>query len=294
MAVALSPLKSILRHTTNTMPALVRTRTPSPNTLATHIPDLKVVGFPHSPVTSISRPLEAAELWPLYHFETHALACHACHKPYEVHRAGERLCSTGHTLAQDVTSLVFSSGNGKHIWSASATETSDHMVRVELPEGYVHVHSLLRAIERSQRHPRQRPIVSFNKSHRSNLREPREERYHTKVHNRGRNHDVQVTLPRREQPQQPSRKLAHEVAGEHSHTVRRTPIIVNWPTHAIHESPVPTSDRVPDLVFDEPVTYTSASSATKIQRRQSINEGAYHTDERRPSRRHVRHSGFWA
>lgn len=104
-----------------------------------------------APVTmsaqATSRHPTNAQLWTLHHFETHAIACPSCHHPYHVHRAGEKLCRTGRHLAESAADLL-RAGERK----------------VKVPESYQQVKSLEKAMQRSERHPRQAPIVRVFRS----------------------------------------------------------------------------------------------------------------------------------
>lgn len=120
------------------------------------------VGFYEDPVESFSRPVNTAESWAAYYFETHARKCDYCHKPYEVHRNHEQLCDVGHRLAQDVARYIYNKSDGA---TYSTVEEDNKLVRVEIPAGYVEVSSLLKAIERSLRHRSRKPFVSMDRSY---------------------------------------------------------------------------------------------------------------------------------
>ncbi|KAF2825345.1 hypothetical protein CC86DRAFT_42307 [Ophiobolus disseminans] len=122
----------------------------------------RVVGFHTDPVEGVSRPVNTAESWAAYHFETHARKCAYCHNPYEVHRNREQLCEAGHRLAQEVTRFIYNKVDGN---TYSTVEEDSKPVRVELPVGYVEVTSLLKAIERSLRHRSRRSFVSMDRSY---------------------------------------------------------------------------------------------------------------------------------
>ncbi|KAF2802716.1 uncharacterized protein BDZ99DRAFT_468696 [Mytilinidion resinicola] len=127
------------------------------------------VGFPSEPVTSVLRPVNSAESWAAYNFESHARKCAYCHNPYEVHRSHEQLCDVGHRLAQDVAHFLYINAEGESF----ATEKEDHkVVRVEIPVGYDEVRGLLKAIERSLRHRSRRPFVSMDRTYYVSARVP--------------------------------------------------------------------------------------------------------------------------
>ena len=112
-------------------------------------------------VTGSSRPLTPTEAWSFYHFETHARGCPECYDPYKVMLAGNRLCSTGHALAQDVLIHVFSQEGQVY-----STKKDDHkLVRVEIQPGYNHTRNLLTSIERHLRAQRTVPIISYDKTY---------------------------------------------------------------------------------------------------------------------------------
>lgn len=142
------------------MPSLARTY-PSPIEVLAEVGGLpadKMVGFPPSPVTGISRPLSREERWAMYHFEMHARECGHCADPYRVHKAGRQLCADGHRLAHAVAAYLFRRDG--FVYSSTETD-SVKLVRVEIPDHYDNVGGLLKALERSlrrhqRRHERQR------------------------------------------------------------------------------------------------------------------------------------------
>jgi hypothetical protein len=148
--------RSILKHSTTTMPYLSSTK---PTVIHSSPKKERVVGFYEDPVEGVSRPVNTSESWAAYHFETHARKCAYCHNPYEVHRKREQLCDVGHRLAQEVTRFIYNKADGN---TYSTTEEEHKPVRVEIPAGYVEVSSLLRAIERSIRHRSRRAFVSMD------------------------------------------------------------------------------------------------------------------------------------
>lgn len=122
----------------------------------------RVVGFPASPVTGISRPVNDNETWVLYNFEAHARKCSYCHNPYEVYRSGAQLCEPGHELARDVAVFLYNKQDGN---TYSAQEEEYQRVRVEIPIGYDEARSLLRAMERSLRHRSRQPLLSYDRTY---------------------------------------------------------------------------------------------------------------------------------
>lgn len=122
----------------------------------------RIVGFHRDPVASVSRPVNTAESWAAYHFESHACKCAYCHNPYEVHRNRQQLCEHGHRLAQEVVRYIYNKSDGE---TYSTIEEENKVVRVEVPAGYVEVHSLLKAVERSLRHRSRTPFVSMDRSY---------------------------------------------------------------------------------------------------------------------------------
>ncbi|KAL5118607.1 hypothetical protein ACEQ8H_003458 [Pleosporales sp. CAS-2024a] len=127
------------------------------------------VGFYQDPVEGVSRPVNTAESWAAYHFETHARKCAYCHDAYEVHRSRDQLCDVGHRLAQEVARFIYNKSDGK---TYSTVEEDHKPVRVEIPAGYVEVSSLLKAIERSLRHRSRRSFVSMDSSYYVSPRTP--------------------------------------------------------------------------------------------------------------------------
>ncbi|KAH8707546.1 hypothetical protein GQ44DRAFT_743290 [Phaeosphaeriaceae sp. PMI808] len=122
----------------------------------------RVVGFHKDPVEGVSRPVNTAESWAAYHFETHARKCAYCHNPLEVHRNRDQLCDAGHRLAQEVARFIYNETDG----NTYSTQEEDHKpVRVEIPAGYVEVSSLLKAIERSLRQRSRRSFVSMDRTY---------------------------------------------------------------------------------------------------------------------------------
>ncbi|KAL9055797.1 MAG: hypothetical protein Q9162_003331 [Coniocarpon cinnabarinum] len=135
----------------------------TPSSPVTTPPTVRRVSFPdtESPVTSMSRPLNNAELWPLYHFEQHARACRDCFNPYAVHKEGKSLCTTGQDQGATVAQIIYSKCDGQDIFAVS-DRSMEEITRVELPRQYVQVRSLLRAVERivkARRRPERRKVV---------------------------------------------------------------------------------------------------------------------------------------
>ncbi|KAI9666089.1 MAG: hypothetical protein M1821_004024 [Bathelium mastoideum] len=112
-------------------------------------------------VTGVTRPMHGSEAWALYQFEKHAQRCGSCYRPYEVHKNGGQLCERGHSLAQGVASQLYMDRN-RVVYSHSIED--EQLVRVEVPQGFEHSLQLLRAVERSRRHRRRGPFVSFDNS----------------------------------------------------------------------------------------------------------------------------------
>jgi hypothetical protein len=124
--------------------------------------------FMIDPVESISRPVSNAESWAVYDFEMHARQCAYCHDPYDVHRNHDQLCEHGYRLAQEVASFMYNK-DGK---VSSTKEVDGRVVRLEIPTGYVEVHGLLRAIERSLRHRSRKPFVTLDEHYHVAPRSP--------------------------------------------------------------------------------------------------------------------------
>lgn len=121
----------------------------------------RVAGFHKDPVAGVSRPVNTAESWAAYHFETHAHKCAYCHNPSEVYQNHQQLCEVGHRLAQEVASFIYNKADGN---TYSTLQEDNKPVRVEVPAGYVEVTSLLNAIERSLRRSR-RSFVSMDRNY---------------------------------------------------------------------------------------------------------------------------------
>ena len=211
------------------MPSFFNRSHSPPKAVKTGLPDLKTVGFPPAPVTSVSRELSNYELWPLYHFERHARSCSACQDAYEVHRSGSHLCQAGHALAQDVAGLIYSRGDGTKVYAAG---DSDQLVRIEIPRGYGNVRSLLRAMERSLRHRRQTPIVSMDKNYYVAPRMVAS----SKPKSSSMQDDIQDTLHRHSSVSHSSSRHGYNSSSAHKHrhhspSNRRhhSPQIVEWP-----------------------------------------------------------------
>lgn len=124
-----------------------RSSGPAPPSRGTAYFDDRMVGFLPNPVESVCRPLSAEESWPLYYFERHARHCVHCYQPYEVHRSENRLCDRGHVLAQDVVYYFYGKA-GQHY---STSIEGGNLVLVEIPDEFVHIKGLLRAMDRTIR-----------------------------------------------------------------------------------------------------------------------------------------------
>jgi len=115
-------------------------------------PSPKQVRFAHPSTELASRPLTPQEAWSLYHFETHARACHSCD--------GRSLCATGYDLSQDVRVHVW-----KHDKQLCSTrpDSEGRWVRVEIPHGYGWTKAML-GIERTRSTEKSKPKKSTTKS----------------------------------------------------------------------------------------------------------------------------------
>lgn len=121
-------------------------------------PSPKAVRFAPRPselVTGYSRPLTTTEAWSLYHFECHARKCLTCSDPYTSSLHHNRLCSTGHALAQDVAIHVYHRGDQVY----STRKEDGNFVRVEVPHDYNRTKSLLKSLDYHVR--RKPPVVSY-------------------------------------------------------------------------------------------------------------------------------------
>jgi len=88
--------------------------------------------FAHSSNFLASRPLTPQEAWSLYHYETHARACHTCN--------GHRMCDLGYDLSQDVQVHVWKHDNQL---CSTLADSEGQWVRVEVPRGYGWTRSML-------------------------------------------------------------------------------------------------------------------------------------------------------
>jgi hypothetical protein len=112
---------------------------------------------------SVSRPLTPQEAWPLYHFETHARACHSCSNMYGP------LCDTGHNLSQEIQVLIHLQGGEP---CSTQPDSEGKWVRVEILHGYDRCKAML-GIGR-KRESNHAPIISYERESRSaRQREPR-------------------------------------------------------------------------------------------------------------------------
>ncbi len=248
-------------------PTVVHTRTVAP------APE-RTVGFPPSPVTGISRPLDTAESWALYHFEVHARGCDSCANPYEVHRSGRQLCTVGHKLAQEVAVHIYRE-DGK-IYSKA---TDNHkLVRVELPAGYNHVRGLLKAVERSLRHRRRQPFVSQDRTFYVSARLPE------------RTRPVKI-----EQPSSPtSTQHRHQHQSHHHH---------HHHSHHHHHRRHSHSRPRPEIV-DWPAEEKAKTATVEVSRRGSLYEAdiaeqrrasaRYSVEIREPNRREAQTLGYYS
>lgn len=161
--VTTSPkLRSILKNTTNSRMPYLRTTMPSVISQPSSPKMGRVAGFHKDPVAGVSRPVNTAESWAAYHFETHAHKCAYCHDASEVYRNHDQLCEVGHRLAQEVASFIYNKADGN---TYSTVDEDSKPVRVEIPSGYVEVTSLLKAIERSLRSRSRRSFVSMDRNY---------------------------------------------------------------------------------------------------------------------------------
>lgn len=250
------------------MPSFFRPRSPSPTgiRIGSGSP-AKAVAFPSglSPVTSISRQLSNEELWTLYHFESHARLCSACLDPYAVHKAHERLCSSGHRLAQAVARIIYSKNNGRDVFEASPIR-GHNAIKVEVPRDYEEVRSLLRAMERSLRHRRQSPIVSLDDS--NYAQRPKASRRLSYGEAEKSSKDDSA---RRDSPKRPS-SLRSSPKSSPSRTERRKPEIVDSPKADIsHELRIPPSSwrQSISLVHSFPPDHATTSSPPRQPQQQS-------------------------
>jgi hypothetical protein len=115
-------------------------------------PSPKQVRFAHPSTELASRPLTPQEAWSLYHFETHARACHSCD--------GRSLCPAGYGLSQDVRVHVW-----KHEKQLCSTrpDSEGRWVRVEIPHGYGWTKAML-GVERTRSSDKLKPKKSTTKS----------------------------------------------------------------------------------------------------------------------------------
>lgn len=115
-------------------------------------PSPKQVRFAHPSTELASRPLTPQEAWSLYHFETHARACHSCD--------GRSLCHVGYDLSQDVRVHVW-----KHDKQLCSTrpDSEGRWVRVEIPHGYGWTKAML-GMERTRSSDKSKPKKSTTKS----------------------------------------------------------------------------------------------------------------------------------
>ena len=115
-------------------------------------PSPKQVRFAHPSAELASRPLTPQEAWSLYHYETHARACHSCNS--------RSFCDVGYGLSQDVRVHVW-----KHDKYLCSTRPDDEgrWVRVEIPHGYGYTKAML-GVERTRSAEKPKPKKSTTKS----------------------------------------------------------------------------------------------------------------------------------
>ncbi|KAJ9620258.1 hypothetical protein H2203_008023 [Taxawa tesnikishii (nom. ined.)] len=226
-------MPSVQRQTPK--PIIVERR-PSPSSPLSSVPP-RAVRFPSTTdllITGYSRPLTTTEAWSLYRFETHALSCASCYKPYEVYKSGRQLCSTGHALAQDVAIHVYRKDG--EIYSVGDRDV--RAVRVEVPPGYDHTQGLLKAMSRGLLKRAKTPVVSHDRTYYIPSR-PRRSRdsdataeEKPKTEKKYRSHTKPAVVV---QPAQSSRGGTHDdrsIPSSSSKSRSRTkyrPIVVEWP-----------------------------------------------------------------
>ncbi|KAF2239674.1 hypothetical protein EV356DRAFT_499873 [Viridothelium virens] len=213
-------------------------------------------------VTAVIRPMVDSEAWAIYRFEEHAQRCSFCYRPYEVYRNGGQLCEHGHALAQEVASHLYKKRDGLVYSNAKEDQ---RLTNVEVPRGFEHGLSLLKAIERSLRHRRREPFVSFDRSYFVPPRVSPKISYRTQRHaSSPLRHDTYESFPEYEEHQS-----HHHRRRKHYHSSPRADF-VDWPDH---EDP---------------------SFSSKNQYRIEIIEPAYHQYAvKEPRRREYRRSRFW-
>ncbi|PPJ53730.1 hypothetical protein CBER1_00833 [Cercospora berteroae] len=96
-----------------------------------------------APTNNSSRPLTTVEAWSLYNYELHARSCPTCYRAKV-----SRLCNTGYALSQDVACHIFSREGDIY---AVKKDSTNSLVRVEIPHGYSQLRHLLRSTERALR-----------------------------------------------------------------------------------------------------------------------------------------------
>ena len=214
-------------------------------------PPQRKVSFPttDSPVTSMSRPLNNAELWPLYHFEQHARSCRDCFNPYAVHKEGKSLCPTGQEQGAKVAQIIYSKCDGQDIFAVSDLGSCD-LTRVELPRQYVQVRSLLRAVERivkARRRPERKRVVE--REDEAKLREMERSRQHS------------PDRSRRSEPQQRYYRATSPTSDhDRQESPRRTPRSI---TRSYHESELPLRRRA----SSSPSSTSSSASSSPTRSR---------------------------
>jgi hypothetical protein len=112
---------------------------------------------------SVSCPLTPQEAWPLYHFETHARACHSCSTMYGP------LCDTGHNLSREIQVLIRLQRGEP---CSTQPDSEGKCVRVEILHGYDRCKAMLGIGRKRERN--HAPIIGYEREPRSiRQREPR-------------------------------------------------------------------------------------------------------------------------
>jgi hypothetical protein len=130
---------------------------------SSRLPRKQVRFAPRSTVEPVSRPLIPQEAWSLYHFETHARACHSCGYMYGP------LCDKGHKLSQEVQVLIRLQGGEP---CSTQPDSEGKWVRVEILHGYDRSKAMLGIGRKRERN--HAPIISYEGESRSTRqRQPR-------------------------------------------------------------------------------------------------------------------------
>ena len=219
-------------------------------------------------VTGVTRPMYSSEAWALYSFEEHAQRCSSCYRPYEVHRNGRQLCERGHSLAQGVASQLYKDRGG--IVYSTAKE-DQRLVNVEIPHGFEHGLQLLSAIERSLRHRRRTPFVSFDKSY---FIAPR-----VTPNPSARFHD-HISHPYESFPGYEEHRPHHHHYQKHYHSFPRAKI-VEWPDY---ENPTLSTPHVKNA-------FSTPSWSSQNHYNVEVIEPTHAVKE--PKRRDYRRSRYW-